>query len=459
MDGNTPVKGNKAQKAVQGVIYFIIVLYPLILFRADLGGIQIQSLLLLVAAMGALLYSFLLIHKNEWEFRRQYQRVDLAFMALMGYEFFRVIWKMLFADGESSISYDWEVLIISLSVVYLICSVNVVFDKTYFDALIFSGLIVFGCLLFHFLCGSGMDAILAVMAQDKYATASYILLVCIISLYQYCRCRDKMRSCFYVGTSVVGYLVLFLNHSVLSIWLMALVFIGLPMWIRPTAELIKRDMQLFFLYAFLLSNMSLLTEYTGLVRTEVSFSLEQSVYLDLMLAAGGIWFFNSWDKIPEGVDPERLVLRKMKRGYQFLLKTLTIIFAGFLIGGVHWKSLPDGMAMSALKGFAVPLVEEVQGTKSFFYMVIEEQGVTGGILILILCSLATARLKRNYSYDKPDTGIMVLLSTLFLLQMLFWKMSINTLPIYFVFLAFAILYKEERERVSSTKIKFEREEN
>lgn len=460
MDKSTPVKRNKAQKAVQFMIYFIIALYPLLLFRIDLGGLQIQSLVLLIAVMGVLLYSFLLIAEMGWAFKNQYHRVDLAVMALAGYEFLRVIGKIFFAVGKSAVSYDWEVMILSMAAVYLLCCVNSVFDKTYFDIPVFAGLVVFGGLLFHDLCGSEADGMLAVLLEDSCRTASYTLLICTISLYQYCRCKDRMKSYFYAGASLVGYFVLFLNHNMVSIWLMALVFIVLPVWLRPTAELIRRDMQLFFGYLFLLSNMSLITGYTNLVRAEVSFSLEQSVYLDLLLAAGGVWFFHSWEKLPKDMDPGRLVLRKMKRGYQFLLKTMLIVFAGVLIGGRHWENLPeDGMAGSALKRGAILLVEEVQREKGFFYTAVAEQGVSGGLLILILCSLVIGRLWKNYSYDKPDTGFMILLSLLFFVQLLFWKAGINTLPVYFVYVVLATTYKEEREKVTSTKIKLEQEEN
>ncbi len=204
--------------------------------------------------------------------------------------------------------------------------------------------------------------------------------------------------------------------------------------------------------------MSLLTGYTNLIRAEVSFSLEHSVYLDLLLAAGGVWFFRSWEKLPEEIELDRLVLRKMKRGYQFLLRTMLIVFAGILIGGGYWGSLPEeGMAMPTVRETAALLAEEIQSGKGFLFTAIAEQGVSGGLLLLILCSMLAGRLWKNYSYDKPDTGIMILLSFLFLIQLLFWKASINTLPVYFVYVVFAITYKEEREKVISTKMKLEKE--
>ena len=124
MDGGIQMKRNSSQKAVHIMVCIMISLYPLVLRRIDLGGLQIQSLLFFAVAMGVLLCCFLLIQRKEWAFRDQYHRVDLAIMVLAGYEFLRIIGKIFFADGESSVSYDWEVLILSMAAVYLLCSVN-----------------------------------------------------------------------------------------------------------------------------------------------------------------------------------------------------------------------------------------------------------------------------------------------------------------------------------------------
>ena len=51
--------------------------------------------------------------------------------------------------------------------------------------------------------------------------------------------------------------------------------------------------------------------------------------------------------------------------------------------------------------------------------------------------------------------MLVLISGVFLAQLLFWKVSISILPVYWMFLVLAISYKEKEEKWSVTKIKFE----
>ncbi len=453
------MKGNKAQKAVQVMLYFIIFLYPLILFEADLGGLHIQELTLFVCVLGTLFYCFLQIRSNEWYLRKQISWTDLVGILLAVYEFGRIIHKLLSGNEAGAVVYDSEVLILSMAVIYLLLSTESVFDAKYFDALLFSGLIIFGILLYQYLCldnvGSAVLAITGNSMNNSVDAASYTLLICVTALWQYCKCDDRMQSVFYGGVLAVGFFVLFLNHNILSIWLMAIVFIALPVFSRPTAELVKRNAQMTFVYLFMLSNMSILTNYTTLIKKEISYNLEQSVYLELMLAAGGLFFFHSWDRIPKGTDLRRLIMRKMQRWYGFCLKAAGVFLAGVLIGGENWQKLSDTTGRTALKSFILPLVNEINQGKSMFYLWFDDQGIIGGILLLIFCLLMASSLRKNFDYARPLTCILSLVAVLFLVELLFWKVGVNVLPVYFVFFIFAIFYKEEREKVTSTKIKFE----
>lgn len=446
-------KKDKAGMAVKILIVFITGIYPLFLFEFDMGSFHIQSFLLLLSTMGVLLYSFLLINSKQWEFPMLRSRTEVSILALALYAFIKIVIKIITAS--KTVYFDFEVTVLALAVMYLLIAAKPVFEEKYFDIVLFSGLIVFALLLIKYLCGEGVAGAFAILLTEKTGIASYTMLVCMIGIWQYIRCEDKLRSYFYIGVLAIGFLVLFINQNRISIWLMTMVFIAIPILQRPTAELVKRDMQMFFLYLFMLSNMSLLTGYTKLLQVEVNYHLEQSVYLELLVALGGVFFFKFWDRIPEGVDLRRLVMRRMRRGYQFLLRLTGIVFAGILIGGEHWKEMPEGVGLTVVKGFAVPLVEEVRQGKSAFYLCFEQIGVIGGMMILILCVFLIGRLRKGFAFAKPVTSMLVLISSVFLIQLLFWNVSINSLPVYCGFVILAITYKEEKIKVVSKKVKFE----
>lgn len=444
----------KAETAVHILICFIIGIYPLLLFDFDLGNFYIQQFILFLCTMGALLYCFLLIRTGEWKLSICQSRTDFVVLALIIYVFLNLIMKMINTDKAEAVRFDSEITILVLAVLYFLITARPVFKAMYFDILLFAGLIVFMLLLAEYLFGEGTNTGLAILVQDKSGIASYTLLVCMAGLWQYLKCKDRLRSVFYIGVLTVGFLIMFINQNRICIWLMIMVFLVIPVLQRPTAELVKKNMQMFFLYLFMLSNMSLLTGYTKLLQGKVSYDFQQSVYLELLTAVGGIFFFKYWDRIPEGIDLRRLVMRKMRRGYQFLFRLLSITFIGILLGGEHWKELPDRTGMNAVKEFSVPLVEELQ-KKSAFYLCFEQLGLIGGILILTLCVFLIAKLRKVCGFEKPVTSMLVLISSVFMIQLLFWNVSINTLPVYWIFMVLAITYREEKEKVISNKVKFE----
>lgn len=451
------VKGNKAGLMIHILLIFVTGVYPLLLFEINFESFAVQHLILLLFTMGALLYCVLLIRSGEWELHFPRTRLNLMVAVLAVYSFVRIIYKIVITNEENLESFEYEMVILSLAVLYLLVLSRPVFREIYFDVLLYSALAVFALLLIKYFCGDGVDGAIAVLLQDKSGISSYTILACMAGLWQYIRCKDRLRSFFYMGVVFIGFFVLFVNQSRVSIWIMTVIFVAVPILQRPTAELVKRDMMVFFVYLFLLCNMSLIANYTNLLHINVTYDLEQSVYLELLVAIGGIWFFRYWDRIPGGVDLKRLVMRKMRRGYRFLLESMLIILAGMILGGNLWNNLPDLSGMKAVKGFAVPLMDEINQGKSAFYLCFEQFGVIGSLLLLGICVLLTAELKKNYRFDKPVTGMLVLMSGVFLIQLLFWRVSINSLPVYWMFAVMAISYKEKREKWSATKLNLNEE--
>lgn len=445
-------------KTAEIILLLLFIIYPLILVKAVTGSLSLQSLILFVLIMGWMFINCLFISRKEWQLRKISSLLDWIVLLAAGYQLLRIIGKLFQNPDFGAIYYDAEVWTVSLAVIYLLISTGVKFRIHNLDLLLYSGLLVFGGLLYKYMCDSNFSRPIQLMADDSKAVASFTLLISSVSVLLYCSCKEKMRSVFYIGTAFISFLVLFINHNILSIWMQLVFFLAIPVLLRPTAELVKRDMQLLFVFLFLLSNMSLLTNYTNIIQIGLTLNLENSVYFDLMLAIGGICFFQYWERIPAGVDLNKLVLRRMRRGYLFLLKTIGIVFAGIVVGGDRWSRLPDGIGTNAVKGLAVPVIEEIKTGNGTLLLVMEKQGLTAGILLLLFIALMLAKLRKNYSFGRPVTGMLILISSLFMLQLLFWKPSVNTLPIYFILLMFAAFNQEEKQRISSKKINFTRKE-
>ena len=225
---------------------------------------------------------------------------------------------------------------------------------------------------------------------------------------------------------------------------MAIVFIAAPVLMKPTAEFVKRDMQLCFIYFFMMSNMGILTNYTQLIQKEIDISLEQSLYLDLLIAAGGVFFYIYWSKIPEGVDRSRLIMKKMRRGYASVLLMMGMIFLSFVTGGDGWKELPDTLSASMVKSFAIPLVDEIKNSTSTWIYFMGKSSICV-LVILILAALLTGRIIENYSHDKPLSGSFLIILLMIFIETFFLVPCSNILPIYLLVLVMTVFYKEDKK--------------
>lgn len=74
---------------------------------------------------------------------------------------------------------------------------------------------------------------------------------------------------------------------------------------------------------------------------------------------------------------------------------------------------------------------------------------------MTVCVLLITEIRKNLRLDKPITSILVLIASVFLVQLLFFRVSISILPVYWIFTILAVSYKEKKEKVSVSKFKFE----
>lgn len=226
---------------------------------------------------------------------------------------------------------------------------------------------------------------------------------------------------------------------------MAIVFFAAPVLMKPTAEFVKRDTQICFLFFFMMSNMGVLTNYTQLIQKEIDISLELSLYLDFLIVAGGVFFYIYWRTIPEGANKDKLVMNNLRRGYASVLLMIGIVFLGFVTGGDRWKELPDAKGTAMVKSFAVPLIDEIKNSKNAWLYCMEQSGMHI-LIILILTTLLAGRIFKKHSNDKPLTGSFLIISLMIFTETFFLVPSSNIMPIYLLILVMAAFYKENKQR-------------
>ena len=432
-------------------ICILLVLSMFSVVRTEVAGFPVYSLLLLTVVSVWMLGKILYAGREGQPFLMVRYRTDTAAFTAILYAVISAVIKLFSNPDDGWIDFSWNAEVIALAVLCLLVSAETQFRDLYLDLLLYSGLLTAGVyMLLNLTDGLETDWLLAAFS-DSGQTASYFMLVGMVSVYACCTGKDKMRSVFYMMTAGVSFMALFVNQSSISLWLMAFYFLALPVVLRPTALLVKRVMQLFFMYLFMLSNMSLLTEYTDIFRKEIFYSLQHSVYVDLLLAAGGAVFFCYWERIPAGTALERLVLRKLQKGYRMLAKVIALLFVVTAAAGGRME-LPGKAVGDMFRTFVLPLSEEMGGRESGLWCVFQGYGVFPGLFLIIMIVLFADRMYRNYAEDKTVTGALSLISGIFVVQLLFWNPGLHNIVCYFYLILTASFYKEERKQVKSVGI-------
>lgn len=434
------------------VLLFLILLSMLLTKDMRAADFPIYSLLLLLVSFGWIAVDIFLQKGIARAILPVRYWTDLMVLLIICYEVTATVCKLFRDPDQGKIDFSGNAEMLAFAVLYLLISSGIKFRQNYYDLILYGGLLFETIFLYSHVTGAAFWKYDRLILEDAGAASFCFVLICMVGVYQYCTCKDKLRSSFYFAVSAVGFLALCLNRNIISFWMMVFYFMAVPVLIRPTALLVKKDMQMFFLFSLIRSNMSLLTEYTQIFVTDISYSLEHSVYLDLLLAAGGILFFHYWEKIPEGIDMERLVMRKMRRVYKSILMAAVLLFIGIVIGADRWTALGNQISDDIWKSFALPLVEAVRQSESGFYVCFREAGTAAGIFAVLFFVMMANKLRQNYGMDKPLTGSLILITIFFMVQLLFYSPAVNTLTVYFVLFLFAAFYKEEKVKMVSVRI-------
>lgn len=435
----------KVQEREQNItvwfIRIVIICSMLSVWKVKIGGMELLPILLFVVVLAWMMFHIIQVNRGQRSWRQGYGRLDFVMGLLLLYELAQLV-VTLFASAKDEVpDYSLNLLIISLVMLYLMMMEQGSIERSHLDLILYCGLAVMTVFLLGYLCNPKIGEIL-ILWGNRAAASSYLLLVATVGVLQYCTSKIPMQSYFYAMCTFVSFFLLGCNHSIISFWIMGITILLIPILLRPTALLFKRAMQMLFAFLFLISNMSLVTNYTKLLLVETSYDLEHSVYLDLLLALGGVLFFHFWDRIPEKVRLDKIVLRKLYRVEKRLVKTCLMILLLLLMGGSAWQSL-DGSRMSikALQGFAVPLWKEIEGNQSFLYHCVDKQGVLGAFLCIMVVLTAIECVSRSFGWDKKMQGLFDVVLSGILLQLLAWRGCINILPIAVIILTGAIQRK------------------
>jgi len=421
-------------------ILFLAGIYNLIFADISLAGMPLRTLILLLADF---LCIAVYVYRRKmtlphWKECSVYEKimivllsvsvVTLAVSALFGLEFFwtavditAVLLIYVCIYGRKSFPQD-------IFVVYSVCSS-----------------VICMLLLCYYLAGGICEPLLALLLQDN-AVIPWLVLGITMNIIAYC--FQEKGQVWYGGNIVLYAFLLALQKNIPGMVLAGLVPCVLPIFCRPSKLLARRAAQAGALYAFLLCNMSLITGYTPMPEGIVTYDLEVSVYMELLLALVGLWFFTYWDRYTKNVG-EAVTVPKMREWYKKVVTACLITGVGVLAAA----GLFAADDTSSLQGASQVIINDIkvnlESKSGLFEQMGQRFGMPGIIAVCGLFYLGILQMHRTKGWRVKAHKLYRLMIAVFLLQAVFLPQTMVTLPVYIIFFFLFMGSKEKQKKIIS----------
>lgn len=442
---------NFMEKATEAYLAILMLLLPMLSFRIPFFIITIKSTIFFMATLILAVLFIIQLQKEAIQPRPRIKSMDGMILAAFLYNLLFMISKIM----RNNVFYEPQIIVMALCFTYMLLSRAGAFHKRYLYYICASSFLVFAAILYCYLMNPQAVFLVEMIINDHVVAVSYALMVAALSVILYCTEERKWGRIFSASAAVISFSVLFLSNNIVGICIAGILFLVIPITFKATANLIKRNMQMAFLYFFMLSNMALITNYTKLVKVHTSYSLTTSIYLDLLIATVGIFFFSHWEKIPKGFQLSEILMVKVKKVCRFLLYAVIILFLMLITLGQQVEAIPNFIGRQAFFEFVKRLQSCYLGMEGTLYSALKEYGILGGIFIIALFAVIVVWLKRNYDRNNETSGILTAISIVYLIQSLFMKQQIVTTPCYIVFVILAVCHRKDRNK----KVEEENEKN
>lgn len=308
------------------------------------------------------------------------------------------------------------------------------------DGLLICSTLLFAGLFWRFFVDPSFTFNLRPLLQDEQALTAFLLLTGMIAAGKYCETEDKVKKHFYFMAALSGNFLLFVNGNIVGKALMGFFFPVLLLLHEPTKAFVKRVMEIAFTYFFLWANMPLVTRIFPKLLEEKPYSMEGGVFLELLMAVAGVFFFSYWEKLGEEEKP----LYAFQKAVGWILAAAGLLFFLLLSKGSRLDGIKGGYGGALLQQFSAELRNYCGAHNGTFFDVLEHYGIYGVIWLFGIVFTAGKRMQKQIRRKKVSP-VLAALFAMYLPQSLFFSQSPVTVPVYAVLMAGA-MYGDVRKK-------------
>ncbi len=436
-------------KTLNYFVGIMLLLYPLYMTDEKvLSFIREKVVLLcLITIIAGILLLFSVL-KDMVSYKKIINKVDLTFMIIALLLIVKSFSEMHYKD----MSLENEIFLGCLIGIYFILRSLRTEYQYYVRLFLYASIFLYIGILGYLLTGTDSWLGIEIMFRQPGAVPSFLLLACGCSSLMYCLYDEDGWKTFYLILSGVGFASIFLYRDMVTVCLMGLFLLTIPIVFSPTVKLVKKNLILCFLFLFVGSNIPLL-QIMEWVKIEHPYDLRYSVYIELFLAVIGTAVCQYWSKIPQNIDPDKVVMKKFQKWYVQALALSGSVLLSCLLLGERLNALPDKWGTAGLKLFGNELCRSVAENESFIHYLLAEYGIIGCILWILLGILVIKRLIRQWQKTDCSVKLMCMIGILFWIQSFVYQVQPETAPVYVIFLTFALCADRTEEQTAGDEIR------
>lgn len=442
----TEHKQKQSHERSDRYILFLAGIHNLIFVDVSFAGMPLRTLLLLLADFVCI--AVYLYHGERilphWKGSSAYEKTMTVLLA--------VSVAALVISALAGSDFFWiGVDIIALLLIYPCIYGRKRFPQDVFGVYSTCSCVICVLLLCYYLTGGICEPLIALLPGNN-AVVPWLVLGITMNIIAYC--FQEKGQLWYGGNILLTAFLLAIQKNVPGMVIAGLIPLMLPLFCRPSKLLVGRAAQAGLMYAFLICNMSLITGYTPLADKIVRYDLEVSVYMELLLAAMGVWFFEYWDKYAQN-EAENTTIPELREWCRKAVTACLVSGIGIYVAvELFWAD-----DASNWKGPAQVIMAAVRANPGWKSGLFGQMGQFCGILGItaagVLLYIGIMRIYSTKWWHVKAHKLYRLLTAVCLLQAVFLPQTMMSLPVYIVFF---FLFMETKEGKTSEAVLQEMEQ-
>jgi len=405
--------------------------YQLIKFAGGTEAGSYQAFLYCLLSLIMMLLLMLRSFSEKRKIRKPENKLDFAMIILFVFGLGSMFYKIFTAQGNI----ENEMIALAIVFSYYVFSCREDFPRFFTDIFLAAGAVIYVFLYLFFFLGKTVGWIHAIIRDEKQWSA-WIILTVMLGMICYCKdSRHGVRSVCGMAMSLAGFFLLLLYQDVIGVYFMGMLILLIPAINWPNRRIIKRGMQLLFIWTAMLCNIRVFMEMTGMeVRVEL-YSTGCSACIEIAAVMVGILLLLAWDNMPEeGEERSKWTCHMCSTIVRaFIAYAVSLLL---LLTGVIQNGTSDKERWVDFSKLSQELSESLKGTQNVFQMIYDSWGMAGiffmGLTLFLLAKLLYDRYwecEENRALRKEILYLMPMIP-LFFLQLLFMKLDVAVLPVY-----------------------------